>query len=348
MRAVQLLEWGGLPHLRDVPEPKPVGEQLLIRVQAAGLCLSDLHVMDAPGDTFSYPLPLTLGHEVAGTVIAAGPDADTSWMGRSAVVHGIWACRECRNCRRGRGNYCLELRPRVDGLLPVIGNGLGRPGGLAEQMLVPSSEVLVDIKSLTAVQAAPLADAGLTAYHAINSHRSLIDGNTVAVVIGVGGLGHLAIQILKYMQVKEVVAVDNRTTALELARRLGATSAHSSMEDAASAIAGLGAADIVFDFAGAPSTVGAAAEALAPGGRVVVVGSGGGRVTVGKDLGLASGWQVSAPFWGTRAELEAVVDLAVAGVLHAESTSYPLESAPEVYRQLRAGEIDGRAVIVPG
>ncbi|MDQ0242130.1 alcohol dehydrogenase catalytic domain-containing protein [Arthrobacter bambusae] len=347
MRAVQLIEWGGSPLVRDVPKPKPTGEQLLIKVGAAGLCLSDLHVMDAPAGTFSYPLPLTLGHEVAGTVIAAGPGADNSWIDRSVVVHGIWACRRCRNCRRGRENYCLELRPQADGRMPVIGNGLGRPGGLAELMLVPSSDVLVDIKSLTATQAAPLADAGLTAYHAINSHRSLIDGSTVAVVVGVGGLGHLAIQILRHMRVGEIIAVDNRTTALDLARRIGASSAYSSIEEAEPAIARLGAADIIFDFAGAPATLGPATRMIAPGGRVVIVGSGGGRAVVGKDLGLANGWQVSAPFWGARADLEAVVDLAIAGVLHAESSSYPLESAPEVYRQLRAGSISGRAVIVP-
>jgi propanol-preferring alcohol dehydrogenase len=347
MLAVQLTAWGEYPQLADVPKPAPTGDQLLLEVGAVGLCRSDLHVMDAPADRFDYQLPLTLGHEVAGTVVSTGPAADASWVGRSVVVQGIWPCRRCRNCLRGRENYCLKLAPRADGKLAPIGNGLGHPGGLAEFMLVPSADVLVAIGSLGHADAAPLADAGLTAYHAIRTNADLVDERTVAVVVGIGGLGHLALQILRDMGVTQIVAVDTRFASLELARTLGALTAHPTLDDASAAITGLGGADIVFDFAGAPTTVEPATRLLAPGGRVVMVGSGGGRVTVGKDVGLVNGWQVRAPFWGTTTDLGAVVDLAARGRLHAETKTYPLHEAPDVYRLLRTGSIAGRAVIVP-
>ena len=114
-----------------------------------------------------------------------------------------------------------------------------------------------------------------------------------------------------------------------------------------SGTAGFHCADVVFDFVGAPDTMESAAQLLAPGGRLVTVGSAGGRLTVGKDVGLATGWQVTAPFWGTRADLEAVVDLANKGLLAVEATTYPLDDVLDVYARLRRGEITGRAVVIP-
>ncbi|MGI5217937.1 NAD(P)-dependent alcohol dehydrogenase [Nocardia sp. CA-290969] len=344
MLAVQLTAWGAEPELREIPLPRPRGEELLIQVAAAGLCRSDLHVMDAAAGSFDYPLPLTLGHEVAGTVVEAGPAADHDWIGEQVVVHGIWGCGGCRNCLRGRENYCLRLRPR-DGRGAPIGNGLGYPGGLAEAVLVPAARFLVRSAGVDPVHCAPLADAGLTAYHAVREHRDLIDAQSVCLVIGVGGLGHFALQILRAFGAGQIVAVDTRAEAREMARRLGADAV---FEDAAAAAGALGeGADLILDFAGAPSTVAPAAAALAPGGRLSVVGSAGGRITAGKDVGLAAGWGISAPFWGPRADLAAVVEMARRGALHVTAQTYPLTAAVEVYRQLRSGGITGRAVLVP-
>ena len=348
MLAVQLTAWRQSPVVREIPDPVPTGEELLIQVGAAGLCRSDLSVMDSPTDRFDYPLPLTLGHEVAGTVIGTGPEGDRSLIGKSVVVHGIWSCRTCRNCRRGRQNYCLELVPRADGRLSPIGNGLGHHGGLAELMLVPSADVLVPTGSLPAEQAAPLADAGLTAYHAIATHKDLIDSDTVAVVVGIGGLGHLAVQILRAFGVRHIIAVDNRSQGYELALELGAQASHLSLAAAATDIAALGGADLVFDFVGAPATMEPAPALLAPGGRIVVVGTAGGRLTVGKDLGMQNGWQINAPFWGTTADLRDVVALAQAGTLHSEVTRFGFADIPAAYRQLRSGAFAGRGVLVPG
>ncbi|GAC02611.1 alcohol dehydrogenase [Gordonia namibiensis NBRC 108229] len=347
MLAVQLTEWGRPPVVREIADPEPTGTELLLDVDAAGLCLSDLHVMDTPSGVFDYPLPLTLGHEVAGTVRAVGPQADPAWIGETVVVHGIWSCGTCRNCARGRENYCLSLARKPGGRNPRIGNGLGHHGGLAERLLVPSADVLVPTNGLDPTVAAPLADAGLTAYHAISSNSDLIDASTVAVVIGVGGLGHMAIQILRAMGVGAVIAVDNREQARALALALKADASYPSVDEAAEDIRARGGADIVLDFAGAPATVEPATTVLGPGGRLVIVGTAGGRVTVGKDVGLASGWQVRAPFWGTRSDLAAVVALAAAGKLTAETVTFDLRDAPEAYEQLRRGELPGRAVVLP-
>ncbi len=346
MLAVQLLEWGSAPELRDIPVPEPTGEQLLLEVTAAGLCRSDLSVCDAPAGRFDYPLPLTLGHEVAGRVVAAGPDADGSTVGSSVVVHGVWSCRTCRNCRRGRENYCLALRP-VDGRLAVIGNGLGAPGGLAEYMVVPHGGVLVDTGSLAPELAAPLADAGATVHHAVSGQADLLDSNAVVVIVGVGGLGHLAVRMASLLGAGHVVAVDPRDAARRSATTMGATAVYSSLADAASATRDLGGVDVVFDFVGSDDTMAEGLATLVPGGRLVVVGGAGGSVSVAKNRGIAAGWQVSAPFWGSRADLVEVVALAESGALLPEVTTRPLDEAIDAYARLRAGEDAGRTVLLP-
>ncbi|MEV5838812.1 alcohol dehydrogenase catalytic domain-containing protein [Nocardia sp. NPDC052112] len=345
MLAVQLTEWGCEPQLRAVAVPEPRGAELLLQVTAAGLCRSDLHVMDAAESSFDYPLPLTLGHEVAGTVIDAGPDADRSWLGEAVVVHGIWSCGHCRNCARGRENYCMTLRPRADGRLAPIGNGLGHHGGLAQAMVVPSARYLVRTGDLAPAVAAPLADAGATAYHAVRQHADVIDESAICVVIGVGGLGHLAIQILRHFGAGRILAVDNRPETRPVALQLGSDAAFADLTAAIPALDG--GADLILDFVGTSDTMESAARALAPGGRLVVVGSAGGGLAVGKHIGLASGWQVNAPFWGARSDLEAVVALAINEKLHVEATTYPLTDAVAIYRRLRAGTVTGRAVLVP-
>ncbi len=146
MRAVQLTAWQSEPEVRDVPVPRPGPGELLLRVDAVGLCHSDLHVMDCAPGTLPYALPMTLGHEVAGTVVEVGDGVAASWLDRLAVVHGVWSCGTCHNCRRGQENHCLHLEGRV-------GCGLGKPGGLAEYVLVPSERQLVVADGIPASQA---------------------------------------------------------------------------------------------------------------------------------------------------------------------------------------------------
>lgn len=331
MRAWRLHAWGETPELVEVPVPRPTGQAVLLRVEAAGLCHSDLHLMDAEPGAMPFPLPFTLGHEVVGTVVASGEGAGDP-SGRYAV-HGIWACGECRQCRRGRENYC----PTLTG---GIGGGIGIDGGLADFMLVPSVRHLVPADHRDPRALAPLTDAGLTAFHALRPHRGNLAG-AVVVVIGVGGLGHLALQLLDRTGTDTVVAVDPRAEARELALRLGADVAVGAVTEVAPG------ADLVLDFVGAPETLDAVPGMLAPGGQVVLVGSAGGSLTVRKGAGLPRGWGITAPFWGTHDDLVEVVALAGDGRLQAETEIYPLADALVAYDRLRAGRVKGRAVVVP-
>jgi propanol-preferring alcohol dehydrogenase len=160
-------------------------------------------------------------------------------------------------------------------------------------------------------------------------------------VIGVGGLGHLAVQILRATTSAQVLAVDPRPEARALATDLGAHRTGASVEDA---MVG-GRADVVLDFVGSDATMAAGASVLEPGGRLVVVGGARGIVAVGKGLGLPLGWSVGAPFWGTRADLVAVVELARRGVLVPVVEEVRFSDVPEAYARLHDGGVTGRLVV---
>ena len=186
----------------DVPEPG-AGE-VLIKVAGAGACRSDLHLMEWPPGTFEFPLPFTLGHENAGWVEALGPGVEGFDVGDAVAVYGPWGCGRCRACRRSQENFCENAAQ-----LGALGGGLGRDGGFAPYMLIPSARLLVPLGDLYPVEAAPLSDAGLTPYHAIKRNlRKLVPGTSVSVVIGVGGLGHMAVQILRAISAAQVIAAD--------------------------------------------------------------------------------------------------------------------------------------------
>lgn len=258
------------------------------------------------------------------------------------VVYGPWGCGACGRCSTGQENYCDR---RAE--LSWAGVGLGRDGGMAEFLLVPSARYLEPIGDLAPVEAAPLTDAGLTSLHAIRQCGPLGDGSTVAV-IGVGGLGHLAIQLLRALTSATVLAVDVRDEALALAERCGASLATRPAADTDRVLrraSGGRGVDAVLDFAGTDATLDLAVRSLRAGGDLVLVGSGGGHLAVRKPGSLPAGTRISLPFWGVRGELAEVVALARAGALHVEVERYPLSAVPEALARLRAGEVKGRAVV---
>ncbi|MFB9315259.1 alcohol dehydrogenase catalytic domain-containing protein [Nocardioides plantarum] len=343
MLAVRLERWASQPVLTEVDVPAPGPDEVLLRVDAAGLCHSDLHVIDGAAGVLPYELPFTLGHEVAGTVVATGRGVADDWTGAPVAVHGIWSCGECRACLRGRDNYCLRLAGGP------IGGGLGYDGGLAEYVLVPSTRHLVQTMGLSPVDVAPLTDGGLTALHAVGAHRHLAEGGTV-LLVGAGGLGHLALQLIAATPGARVVVVDNRAAARDLALRLGAHGVAATVAEGARLLATLGlgsGVDLVLDFVGAPATLADVPHVLAPGGTVAVIGSAGGALEAAKGRGLPPGWRFDAPFWGPHADLEAIIALAATGHIQAETTTYALEDALTAYDDLRAGRVAGRAVVVP-
>ena len=342
MRAIRLTAWEQPAELASVPEPEPGPGQVLLRVAGAGLCHSDLHLMHWPAGTLPYDLPFTLGHEVAGTVAGLGAGAEGIEVGEPVLVYGPWGCGRCRACSVGAEHLC-----EVGGT--GRGAGLGLDGGLAEYMVVPSPRLTVPLDGLDPVAAAPLADAGLTPYHAIRRLLPLLRPGTTAIVIGVGGLGHVAVQLVKALSPARVVAVDRREQALEVAARSGADAVlpASGLTPAQlrAAAGGRGAA-VVVDCVGSDDTLALAAGAVAPGGQVSVLGLAGGTFPMRAG---AVPLETSVIFsnWGTREELAEVIELARSGAIAVETERVPLATVPAAYERLAAGGCNGRVVAVP-
>jgi propanol-preferring alcohol dehydrogenase len=335
----------GTTQLTSVPDPEPGPGEVLVRVGAAGVCHSDLHIIDAPAGA-GFPLPLTLGHENAGWVHAMGPGVKGWSIGEPVAIYGILGCGSCSACRRGRDNECRRVHPG--------GIGLSRDGGMAEYVCVPARQLLL-IGDLDVVQAAPLTDAGLTPYHAIELARDALRPGSTCVVIGVGGLGHMAIQILAATTAVRIIAVDVSDDALELAASIGARHTVKSDADADAAIRDLvgpppGGAEVVFDFVGATETLALAGAVVSTGGRLMAVGLAGGTLTVTPGIG-ATGipleTQLVIPFWGTRGELADVIALAQQGRISAHVETFALADTATAYDRLRAHRLRGRAVITP-
>lgn len=241
-------------------------------------------------------------------------------------------------------NYCWHAAE-----IGAAGGGLGHDGGMAERMLVPSPRMLVPLGELDPVQAAPLTDAGLTPYRAVKrSLHRLVPGST-AVVIGVGGLGHMAVQLLKVLSPAQVVAVDLDPAKLTLAEKVGADRTVPAGEHAAEEFrrisGGFGCA-LVIDCVGAQATVDLAAAVARPLSDITVVGIGGGTLGVGF-FTIPFEASVATSYWGSVVELAEVVALAERGLLDVHIERFPLDQALTAYDKLERGEVDGRAVVVP-
>lgn len=342
MKAFQLTRWGAPGELRQVRIPEAGPGQVVIRVTASGACHSDLHLMEWT-DGQPWRLPFTLGHETAGVVHQLGAGVEGLEPGDPVLVYGPWGCGQCRRCRLGRENSCERAAT-----IPAAGGGLGRDGGMADFMLVPSSRLLVKLGGLDPVQAAPLADAALTPYHAVTSSLDRLQPGSSAVVIGVGGLGHMAVQILKAVSPSRVIAIDIDDDRLEASRRLGADAAVRTDERTADAVRELtgGGADLVLDMVGADATLALGARALRAEGRLVIVGLASGSLPV-SFFALPYGAEVATSYWGTLPELMEVLALARAGRIRVDVESFPLERVADAYAALRRGAVRGRAVIQP-
>lgn len=344
MKALQYREIGTAPAVVDVPTPDPGPGEVLLRVTAAGVCHSDSTVMSWSAEELPYELPLTLGHEGAGTVAAVGDGVKDVAIGESFAVYGPQGCGRCVKCAAGEENYC---RRAVE--LGINPPGLGSPGAMAEYMIVPDARFLVPLGELDPVRNVSLTDAGLTPYHAIKRSLPKLTPGSTAVVIGTGGLGHVAVQLLRALTPARVIALDVNEEKLSLALQVGAHEAVISDEKAAEKVkdmtGGVGA-QAVFDCVGAPPTVATAGECAAVDSDVVLVGIGGGTLPVGFGV-LPFEVSVRSPYWGSRDELIEVFELARHGTISVQVETYSLEDAPRAYERLHEGRIRGRAVILP-
>jgi propanol-preferring alcohol dehydrogenase len=348
MKALRLNSWKSNAVLEDVPVPEPGPGEVLVQVGAAGACHSDLHLMhDFEADTLPWSPPFTLGHENAGWVHTLGEGVRGLEPGQPVAVVGAWGCGTCARCLDGLETYCEQpdLAP-----VPGGGGGLGLDGGMAEYLLVPAARHLVPLpEGLDPVDAAPLTDAGLTPYHAIRRSNAKLGPDATAMVIGVGGLGHLGVQILKATTAARVIAVDARESARDLAKSCGADLVLAPGDDLAEQVreaTGGHGADVVLDFVGSDDTLAASAASARQLGDITIVGIAGGTLPV-SFFGLPYEASVQTTYWGNRRELVEVLDLAARNLLHAENTIFTLDDASRAYDELAHGTVRGRAVVVP-
>ncbi len=341
MLAYRLFDDG--PRLVDAPVPEPRDGEVLVKVAGSGACHSDLHVIAATeaGKSFFTP-PFTLGHENTGWVEAFGPGVTGLERGEPVAVYCAWGCGRCRMCLAGSENYCIQQKT-------MRGCGLGTDGGMAPYVLVPAAKYLAPLGDLEPRNAAPLTDAGITAYHAINRSRALLTPDATCAVIGIGGLGHLALQILRATTAVRIIAIDSSPEKLEIAKGLEADATVRSDADALAhtlEVNGGAPADVVLDFVGLQPTIDLGRKLVRPGGDFTIVGLGGGTLTYGQGR-IAWGARVATPFYGSISELRELIALATSGRIAAHVTRYPLERVTDAYQALHHGTLDGRAVICP-
>lgn len=343
MKAVRYIEAGRPPEIVDIPKPLPGPGQVLVRIAGAGVCHSDLHVLDHGMRKLG---PFTLGHENAGWIAGIGKGV-TGWKeGDPVAIYGPWGCGICRACQASAENYCEHHAS-----IPSLGGGLGADGGMAEYMIVPSPRLLVPLGKLDPARSAPLSDAALTPYHAIKSALPWLTPDASVVVLGIGGLGHMAVQILQALAPVRLIAGDIDDAKLAHARELGVTYTINTRDSdrAANAIrewVGERGVTVALDFVGAQPTVDLCSRIVGRASRIAVVGLGGGTLHYSHNR-PPYGCEVSIPYWGSRTELMEVIALAEAGRIHVEVESFPLENAIDVYQRLREGRIKGRAVLMP-
>jgi propanol-preferring alcohol dehydrogenase len=343
MQAVRFIGVGRPPQIQDVPKPSPGPGEVLVKIGGAGVCHSDLHVME---EDLGFTPPFTLGHENAGWIAALGQGVARFKEGDPVAVYGPWGCGRCHACQLSMENYC-ENWAQVTG----FGGGLGLDGGMADYMLVPSARLLVPLGALPPSKAAPLSDAALTPYHAIKRALPHLHAGSTVVVLGLGGLGHMALQLLRVLAPVRIVAADVDDTKLDHARKLGADDVVNNRDAVAAAeqiqrIAGARGAGLVLDCVGVQPTLDLGAKLLGRNSTWTIVGLGGGH----HDFHHGStpyGTSMSIPYWGSRVELMEVIAMARDGRIHAETMEFPLAQAGAVYGKLKAGQITGRAVLVP-
>lgn len=346
MKAYQIVEWGRHPEFVDVAVPTPGPGEVLLRMKGAGLCRSDLDLMEAQPGTAPYatavPAGFTLGHENAGVVEAFGPGVTDMVEGESVVVHHMHSCGYCEACSHGHEQTCGTYLRGAIGLT----RGVGMDGGLAPFLVVPRRE-LVKLGSLDPVTVSPLTDAGVTSYSAVKSVLSRLYPGTSALVIGLGGLGAYAVQFLKLLSPATVFGLDTTERRLDDGRRYGADHCFLSDNDAYQAImdtTGGRGVDAIIDLVGTDQTLALAAAVSRPYGRIVLVGLEGGSLNVGWGT-MATTCEFVISIGSTPGELAETCAIAASGELIIDLERFAFDDIELAYDRLRAGQLTGRAVI---
>ena len=341
MKAVRLHKFHTQPVIDDVPEPQISGPfDVIVKIGGAGVCRTDLHIIEGQWDSRQHvPLPYILGHENAGWVHEVGSAVTNVAVGDTVILHPTPTDGLCHACRAGDDMHCENSE------FP----GLSRDGGMAEYLLT-SARACIKLNPETRPQdVAALADAGITAYHAVRKALPLLYPGTTAVVIGAGGLGHIGIQCLATLTATNIIVIDANPDALKLASDLGAQHtvvADGSQVDAVKDLTGGKGAHVVLDFVAEQGAEMDGWNMTAAAGSYFVIGYGGTLHIPTLDI-VSTERNIIGNIVGTYNDLAELMALAQGGKVTLHTKTYPLDAAPEAFADLDAGRVRGRAILVP-
>jgi len=332
MKAVRVHSYGKRPSVDEVPEPRVTGPlDVLVQVGAAGLCRTDLHIVEGQwAEKSGVQLPYTIGHENAGWVREVGSAVTNVAEGDAVILHPLVTCGLCRPCRSGDDVHCENSR------FP----GIDSEGGMAEYLLTSARSVVKLAGGLEPAAVAALADVGLTAYHAVRKAVPLLYPGTTCVVIGAGGLGHIGVQCLLAMTATRVVVVDPNPAARELAKSLGAHEVTDRTGDL------VDSAHVVLDFVGEQGAEKAGLAMTRRAGSYFVIGYGGTVNIPTIDL-ISTERNIIGNLVGSYNDLAELMTLAAQGKVTLHTRTYPLTAVNEAMDDLEAGRLQGRGILVP-
>lgn len=342
MKAVRVHAYEAQPTVEEVPDPQVSGPfDVLVEIGAAGVCRTDLHVIEGQwADKMGITLPYIIGHENAGWVREVGSAVTNVAPGDAVILHPLVTCGLCRACRAGDDVHCAQSE------FP----GMSRDGGMAEYMLTNARAVVKLDANLQPADVAALADAGLTAYHAVRKAAPLLYPGSFVVAIGAGGLGHIGIQCLAAMTTAQIIVVDLSDDTLTFARQLGAHHTVRADGDPVSAVreltGGLGA-QVVIDFVGEQGAEHQGIAMLREAGSYFTVGYGGALNLATIDI-VSQEINVIGNLVGSYNDLDELMALTAQGKVRLHTTTYPLTAANDALNDLDHGRLRGRAILVPG
>jgi NAD+-dependent secondary alcohol dehydrogenase Adh1 len=340
MKAVRLHEYNQMPVIEDVPEPSIKSPlDVIVKIGGAGVCRTDLHIILGQwAEAMNQSLPYTLGHENAGWVHEVGSAVTNVAVGDTVILHPTPTCGLCRACRAGQDMHCANSS------FP----GLDSDGGMAEYLRT-SARACVKLDPETEPKdVAALADAGITAYHAVRKAIPQLYPGTTCAVIGAGGLGHIGIQCLAALTATNIIVVDRHPDALKLAEQLGAHDtvlADGGQVDAVQQLTN-GGADVVLDFVAEEGAENEGFAMTRPNGSYFVIGYGGTLEIPTLDI-ISTERNIIGNIVGTYNDLAELMVLAQNGKVTLHTNTFPLDAAAEALEELDAGRVRGRAILVP-
>jgi NAD+-dependent secondary alcohol dehydrogenase Adh1 len=342
MKAVRLHDYHKPPVVEDVPEPTLSGPlDVIVKIGGAGVCRTDLHIIEGQwAEAMGPHLPYTIGHENAGWVHSVGEGVTNVAPGDTVILHPQPSCGLCLACRAGRDMQC------EDAFFPGLSDN---DGGMAEFLRTTARACVKLNPDTNPADVAALADAGITAYHAVRKAVPSLYPGTAAVVQGAGGLGHIGIQTLAALTATKIIVVDRSPEALELAKQIGADEtvlADGGHIDAVKDLTGGNGANVVFDFVAEGGAEQDAWQMTAPAGSQYIIGYGGEFRAPTLDF-VGGEKNVIGNIVGTYNDLAELMVLAQAGKVTLHTRQYPLDAAVEALDDLDHGRVRGRAILVP-